>query len=114
MAKKEIKSTLGDYFDESVPSAIKRTITDNAPFRITENGKTLYVCMLLDAAQIGGINKKSQNNAQIGGMIECVKGSKIDLFVTADTIEKGELLFIPTPTTFDGLSDFGLFTGCGD
>lgn len=114
MAKKEIKSTLGDYFDESVPSAIKRTITDNAPFRITENGKTLYVCMLLDAAKIGGINKKSQNNAQIGGMIECVKGSKIDLFVTADTIEKGELLFIPTPTTFDGLSDFGLFTGCGD
>ena len=41
MAKKEIKSTLGDYFDESVPSAIKRTITDNAPFRITENGKIL-------------------------------------------------------------------------
>lgn len=114
MAKKENKSTLSDFFDESVPSAMKRTIADNTPFRIVENGKTFYVCMLLDAAKIGGINKKSSNNAQIGGMIECVKGQKIDLYVTAETLEKGELLFVPTPVTFDGLSDYGLFTNCND
>lgn len=112
--KKEVKSTLGEFFDESVPSAIKRTVMDNTPFKIVENGKTYYVGMLLDTVKIGGINKKSQNNAQIGGMIECVKGQKIDLFMTAELIESGELLFIPTPTTFDGLADYGLFTNCKD
>lgn len=114
MGKKDIKSTLGAFFDESVPGNIKPIITGNTAFKIVENGKPVYIGMLLDTVKIGGINKKSQNNPQIGGMIECVKGARIDLFVTKELIDSGELLFIPTTTTFDGLSDYGLFTSCKD
>lgn len=110
--KKNSKSTLSEYFTESVPGNIKPYVTANTAFKFVENGTTFYVMMLLNTEKIGYINKKTKDNAQIGGMIEKVKSGSIDLFMTSEQLEKGELVFVPTATTIDGLADYGMFTNC--
>lgn len=112
MGGKEMKAIMNECFEESVPSAVKADIVENIPFRVIENGKTYYVCMLLNVAQIGGINKKSKDDPHIGGMIQGIKGERIDIYLTKEMIDNGELLFIPTPRTFDGLADYSTFTNC--
>ncbi len=102
-------SPMNEFFDESVPGNVKPLVTGNTAFKITENNKTLYIGMLLDTQKIGGITKKSKNNQHIGGLIECIKGGRIDVYVTAESNKKGELLFVPTPSTFTALEDYGLF-----
>lgn len=102
-------SPMSEFFDESVQGNIKPLVTSNKAFTIEENNKPLYIGMLLDTQKIGGITKKSKNNQHIGGLIECIKGGRIDVYVTAESNQKGELLFIPTPSTFAALEDYGLF-----
>lgn len=111
---KNSKEIMDKNFNESVPSAMKHCLTNNKPFEFVEDGKTYYIGMLLDTAKIGGITKKSQNDKEVGGMIECVRGGKIDLFVTAELNERGELLFLPTPQTINCLSEYGKFRECKD
>lgn len=114
MDKKRTKSTLWEYFDESVIGNMKHCVTSNEPFKITEDGKSYYYAMLLDADRVGGINKKSKNDAEIGGVVECIKGGKIDVIVTTELNERGEILFLPTMNTIDRLQDYGKFVRCED
>lgn len=111
---KNSKEIMSENFNESVPSAMKHCLTNNKPFEFVEDGKTYYIGMLLDTAKIGGITKKSKNDKEVGGMIECVRGGKIDLFATAELNERGELLFLPTPQTLNCLSEYGKFRECKD
>ena len=114
MDKKRTKSTLWEYFDESVIGNMKYCVTSNEPFKVSENGKTYYYAILLDADKIGGINKKSKNDQEIGGMIECVKGGRVDVLVTSELNERGEILFLPTMVTIDCLQDYGKFVRCDE
>lgn len=114
MDKKRTKSTLGDYFDESVIGNMKHCVTSNEPFKIMENGRPAYYAILLDADKIGGINKKSKNDQEIGGMIECVKGGRVDVIVTSELNERGEILFLPTAATIDCMQDYGKFVRCDE
>lgn len=109
MGKKDVKSEMGDFIPDSVDSAVIPTVKQNTPFVITEKGKHLYVGMLLDVTKIGGINKKSVNDKDKGGVIEAIKSGHIDAFVTPELNEKNQLLFIPTTKTIDRLSDYGMF-----
>lgn len=112
MAKKEIKSTLHEYFDESVASAVCPVMAANKAFCLSENGKTIFVGMMLDTKEIGYINNKTKNNMHVGGIIQAVKGGNIDIYVTPETLDNGELLFVPTAKTIDTLTDYSLFTNC--
>jgi len=109
MGKKDVKSEMGDFIPESVAAAIIPTVKQNEPFVITEKGKRLYVGMLLDVMKIGGINKKSTNDKDKGGVIEAIKSGRIDAYVTQELNEKNQLLFIPTANTIDMLGDYGMF-----
>lgn len=109
MGKKDVKSEMGDFIPESVAAAIVPTVKQNTPFVITEKGKHLYVGMLLDVTKIGGINKKSVNDKDKGGVIEAIKSGRIDAYVTQELNEKNQLLFIPTAGTIDMLGDYGMF-----
>lgn len=112
MAKKEIKSALHEYFDESVASAVYPVMAANNAFCLSENGKTYFVGMMLNTKEIGYINNKTKNNTHVGGIIQAVKGGNVDIYVTPETLDNGELLFIPTAKTIDTLTDYSLFTNC--
>ena len=107
--KKTNKSTMGEVFDEMVPSAVLPAVKENKNFIINENGKTVYVGMLLDVAKIGGITEKSKNDKNIGGAVESIRNGKIQAFITKQLIEDNQLLFIPTSITLDRLGDYGTF-----
>lgn len=109
MSKKAIKSDMGEFIPESVAAAVVSTVKNNKNFIVTEHGKKFYIGMLLDTAKIGGINKKSVNDKDKGGVIEAIKSGHIDAYVTAELNEIGHLLLIPTENTIDRLSDYGLF-----
>ena len=109
MAKKDIKSEMGDFIPESVASAILPVVKGNAPFIVTEHGKKFYVGMLLDVTKIGGINKKSVNDKDKGGVIEAIKSGHIDAYVTAELNDSNMLLLLPTYATLDRLGDYGMF-----
>lgn len=109
MGKKDVKSEMGDFIPESVAAAVVPTVKQNAPFIVTEKGKHLYVGMMLDVTKIGGINKKSVNDKDKGGVIEAIKSGRIDAYVTQELNEKNQLLFIPTFNTLDMLGDYGMF-----
>lgn len=109
MSKKAIKSDMGEFIPESVAAAVVSTVKNNKNFIVTEHGKKYYIGMLLDTAKIGGINKKSVNDKDKGGVIEAIKSGHIDAYVTAELNESGHLLLIPTANTVDRLGDYGLF-----
>lgn len=109
MGKKDIKSEMGEYIPESTAATVSPVLTGNSAFKIIEHGKPLYVGMLLDVAKIGGINKKSINDKDKGGVIESIKSGHIDVYSTEETNNNNELLFIPTASTIDRLGDYGLF-----
>lgn len=111
---KDIKEIMSRCFDESVPGSMRSCLTSNTPFKITEDGKTYYVGMLVDINKVGGIGKKVQDSSDMGGMLQRVRGGAIDLFVSDETNACGELLFLPTPNTLSSLSEFGKFSCCND
>lgn len=109
MAKKDVKSEMGDFIPESVASAVVPLVKGNAPFTVTEHGKKIYIGMLLDVLKIGGINKKSVNDKDKGGVIEAIKSGHVDAYVTKELNDDNKLLFIPTYSTLDRLGDYGMF-----
>ena len=109
MGKKDIKSEMGEFIPESVGAALTKTVKDNKPFIVTEHAKKYYIAMLLDVTKIGGINKKSVNDKDKGGVIEAIKSGHIDAYVTQELNDANQLMFIPTYNTIDRLGDYGLF-----
>lgn len=110
MAKKPKNSGLSEFFDESVLGNAISVMKSNANFAATDNGVPVYLCVRLDTAAIGGIDKKTKNDKSVGGVIEQVRGGLIDAYVTAETNENNQLVFIPTMKTLNGMADFSKFT----
>ncbi len=109
MAKKEVKSSMSEFFPESVASAVIPVVKQNTPFIFADKGKHYYIGMLLDVAKIGGVSKKTVNDKDKGGVIELIKNGNIDAYVTAELNDSNQLLFIPTIKTIDHLGDYGVF-----
>lgn len=109
MAKKEVKSEMGNFIPESVAAAVVPIIKNNAPFIVTEQNKKYYIGMLLDVMKIGGIDKKSINDKDKGGIIEAIKSGRLDAFISQKLNDENKLLFIPTFRTIDCLGDYGVF-----
>ena len=109
MGKKDNKAEMGEFIPESVASAVVSVVKGNKPFVVTEHAKKYYIAMLLDVTKIGGINKKSVNDKDKGGIIEAIKSGHIDAYITQELNEANQLMFIPTFNTLDRLGDYGLF-----
>lgn len=109
IGKKDTKTDMGEFIPESVAAAVIPVVKNNKPFIVTEHGKKFFIGMMLDTSKIGGINKKSVNDKDKGGVIEAIKSGHIDAYVTAELNASGHILFIPTAGTMDYLSDYGLF-----
>lgn len=109
IGKKDTKTDMGEFIPESVAAAVIPVVKNNKPFIVTEHGKKFFIGMMLDTSKIGGINKKSVNDKDKGGVIEAIKSGHIDAYVTAELNASGHILFIPTAGTMDYLSDYGVF-----
>ena len=101
---------LSEWLNESVVSNLGQVFKGNTAFIIENDGKSFYYAMLFDTADIGGISKKSRNKDYVGGLLNGIKGSKIDTLVTKDLNEEGKILFIPTTKTIQYLSEYSIYT----
>lgn len=109
MAKKPSPG-LSEFFDESVPANALSVMKQNYAFAASDKGEPVYLCVMLDTEVIGGIDRKTKNDKAVGGVIEKVRGGLIDAYVTAETNENKQLVFIPTMKTLDALADYSKFT----
>lgn len=100
--------SLGTVLDESVPSASLEIIRTNDVFALENaaNGDSVYLVATLDVADIGGLNKHMKSDQDKGQFIEEIANGNIAVHVSAEGIEAGKFVIIPTSETLDNLDEF--------
>lgn len=99
-------------FKDGPISAAMETLKSEPKLKITHNGKTYYLGLLVDAndEKIGGINKKtSHNNQAIGDFVEQIHQTYIDCYVAKALRDQDQFILLPTKKTIDALDQFSLF-----
>lgn len=99
-------------FKDGPISAAMETLKSEPKLKITHDGKTYYLGLLVDAndEKIGGINKKtSHNNQAIGDFVEQIHQTYIDCYVAKALRDQDQFILLPTKKTIDALDQFSLF-----
>lgn len=109
---KKRKDTMASILNESVTESAMESFRANTGMRVTRDGETLYIGMLLDAndPSIGGINKKSQRDEDKGQVIELINSGRINTYIPAHFLEEEKMVIIPDAVTLDAMDEFGLMT----
>ena len=113
LGKRKSNETLESAgFKDGPISAAMETLKSEPKLKITHDGKTYYLGLLVDAndEKIGGINKKtSHNNQAIGDFVEQIHQTYIDCYVAKALRDQDEFILLPTKKTIDALDQFSLF-----
>ena len=111
VVKKNKKSGLSTVIRPSVIESALSIMEKNEPFISEDNdGEKAYVCLSLPTERIGGLSKKTKKDEAKGLLVELMNGGSIDIYALEDSIENDELIFIPTATTIEQMSDFSMLT----
>ena len=103
-------NSVADIIQESVPEAVIDAMKSNDSFLVYKDGETLYVGLLLNFDQIGGLGKKARKDEEKGRMIECINSGKILCLATEDLLSNNSIIIVPNITTLDAMGDFPLLT----
>lgn len=103
------KGGMADLFSETVPEQILSEFAENKPFVVTRNGETQYVGILIKAADMGGLDKKtSSKNADKGQLVQQLNSGVIATYFTQQLLTDEEIVIIPTPTSMANIEEFGI------
>lgn len=108
-AKKKAPA-MSQIFHESVVETAIDTFKDNEAFIHRENGVDKYVGLILDTADIGGLDKKSRKDEAKGSIIECINSGRIATYISWDLMEAECICIIPNAGTLNAMDEFGLLT----
>lgn len=98
---------LDSVLQDSVPGPAISRIAQCEAFEI-EDG--LFAALLLDVDDIGGLNKKSANNADKGTIIHAMSNDKISIVATRELLDKDQLIVIPDTDTLKMIEEFSLLS----
>lgn len=98
---------LDSVLQDSVPGPAISRIAQCDAFEI-EDG--LFAALLLDVDDIGGLNKKSANNADKGTIIHAMSNDKISIVATRELLDKDQLIVIPDTDTLKMIEEFSLLS----
>ena len=104
---------MSSVLDETRPQAVLTEMSREPKLRAhdpEDDTKPMYLAMMLNAMDIGGINRRQRKNTDIGSLVEAINTGRIKTYIPADLMAKQELLIIPTPATLDAMTDFTMLT----
>lgn len=108
--KKNKKDTMASVLRESVLESSLEELRDNKLFVTKRNGETIYVGLMLRVEDIGGLSKKSSKDEAKGSMIESINNGRIKVLITADMMEREEIIIIPDVYTCDAMDEYSILT----
>lgn len=106
--KKKKASGMSQILHESVLETALDKFRANEAFVRYEKGEKRYVGMILDTADIGGLDKKSRKDEAKGSIIECINSGRIQTYITPDLMDAGYLCIIPDVMTLAAMDEFSL------
>lgn len=104
--KKKKKDGLSAIFQESVIETSIEEFRNNGPFIVEKDGETVFVAMLLETADIGGLGKKSKRDEAKGQFIEEVRSGRIKTYMPEEFILDDKMVFEPDPSTLVAMDEF--------
>lgn len=107
---KKKASSMSQILHESVLETALDKFKENDQFIHMENGKPKYVGLILDTANIGGLDKKSRKDEAKGSIIECINSGRISTYISSDLMDAGLICIIPNSDTLVALDEFNLLT----
>lgn len=102
------KDGLSSILNESVAEAALDEFKSNKSFVMTQDGDEVYVGLMLNVADIGGLSKKDKKNESKGAIIECIVSGRIKTYLTEELMDDGMIVFIPDAITVDAMNEFQL------
>ena len=106
-AKKK-KDGMSSILHESVPETVLDDLSSNEAFVMNRDGEDVYVGLLLNADDIGGISKKSNRDEAKGSIIECINSGRIKTLITNALMDEDKLVIIPDAVTIDAMDEYEL------
>lgn len=107
---KKRTSGISQVLHESVLETALDKFRANDAFIRYENGQLRYVGIVLDTANIGGLDKKSHKDEAKGSIIECINSGRISTYITPDLMDLNYICIIPDPGTLSAMDEFSLLT----
>ena len=109
-AAKKKTSGMGQILHESVLETALDKFKENDAFIRYEKGEPKYVGIVLDTADIGGLDKKSRKDEAKGSIIECINSGRIQTYITPDLMDAECICIIPDAATLTAMDEFSLLT----
>ncbi len=105
---KKKKDSMASVLSESVTDRVMEDFRENEGFIGEQDGETVYVGLLLDTADIGGLNKKSKKDEDKGSLIQVIENNKINAYIPSELMEEEKIVFIPNLTTLSTMDEYSL------
>ena len=109
-AAKKKASGMSQILHESVLETALDKFKENDAFIRYEKGEPKYVGIVLDTADIGGLDKKSRKDEAKGSIIECINSGRIQTYITPDLMDAECICIIPDAATLTAMDEFSLLT----
>ena len=103
-------SGMSQVLHESVPETALDKFKENDAFIHYDGGKPKYVGIVLNTADIGGLDKKSRRDEAKGSIIECINSGRIQTYITPDLMDAEMICIIPDAVTLTAMDEFSLLT----
>ena len=105
--KKKKNEKMSSVLDESTLEPALESMAQNKAFMILDDEQAMFATLLLKAEDLGGLNQKaSSKNPDIGALVQQLKNQTINNLITADMMEKEEILIIPDENTVAEMDGF--------
>ena len=103
-------SGMSQVLHESVPETALDKFKENDAFIHYDGGKPKYIGIVLNTADIGGLDKKSRRDEAKGSIIECINSGRIQTYITPDLMDAEMICIIPDAVTLTAMDEFSLLT----
>lgn len=108
--KNKMKSNNGmeSVLQESVSATVEAELLENEAFIRHIGDKDLYVGLLLDVEDIGGLDAKSKKDEAKGSLINALNSGLIKSVITSELMQDNKLIIIPDANTLNAMLDYSL------
>lgn len=113
-APKKIKSKMKSgkgmeaVLQESVAATVEAELIYNEAFIRHIGDKSLYVGLLLNVDDIGGLDVKSKKDEDKGSLINALNSGALKSVITSDMMADNKLILIPDANTLTAMLDYGI------
>lgn len=98
---------LESVMSETVTDQVMNTVRTCSPLRVTHQGSTYYVGLMLDTLKVGGLSRKKKNDADRGQVLECINNGQISVIATKALLDNEYFILVPSKESVECAVEFG-------